>query len=261
MAGNEGSQEQQQPAASSFGAPVPSMGRDYGTPAAGGFSFGGAPAPAPAAGGLFGTPPAPAFGASVGGSGVGASPAPAPIGGGLFGAPAAAPVGGGLFGAPAPAPRHGLFGAPAAAPVEGGLFGAPAAAPSGGPEPSSNSFEQMRKLKNLDLQIMYDGEMSIKSRSLEEIDVTASNLRLKVTECICPSLQNFRVGYDVGLNIGVQLAPSRDISIDNSKQDSPLSEWDFVGIEAPRSCVVKAVVERLIIAYVHIFYYVYRNDV
>ena len=45
-------------------------------------------------------------------------------------------------------------------------------------EEASVFIEEMRKLKNLDLQIMYDGEMSIKSRSLEEIDVSASNLRL-----------------------------------------------------------------------------------
>jgi len=114
-------------------------------------------------------------------------------------------------------------------------------------EEASVFIEQMPKLKNLDLQIWHCGEMIIKSRSLEEIDVTVGSLGLKVTECICPSLQIFRVGYDAnvgGRNSGVQLAPSHDISIENSKQNTfPLSEWDFVGMEVPRSCVVKAVAE------------------
>uniref|UniRef100_A0A7S3QAT4 Peptidase S59 domain-containing protein n=1 Tax=Chaetoceros debilis TaxID=122233 RepID=A0A7S3QAT4_9STRA len=114
MAGNKGSQGQPAPAAM------------------GGF---GAAAPAPAAGGLFGSAPAPA---PATGFGFGSSPAPAA--GGLFGAPAPAPAAGGLFGGGAPAPAAGgLFGGGAPAPAAGGLFGSPAPAPSafGAPAPAT----------------------------------------------------------------------------------------------------------------------------
>ena len=108
-------------------------------PAAGGL-FGSTPAPA--GGGLFGSTPAPASGGFGGstpapaGGGFGGFGSPAPAGGGLFGS-TPAPAGGGLFGGtPAPAPAGGgLFGStPAPAPTGGGLFGAssPTAAPAAG---------------------------------------------------------------------------------------------------------------------------------
>ena len=102
--------------------------------------------------------------------------------------------------------------------------------------------EQMPNLKKLFLKTYDRGELRINSRSLEEIDVTESNLGFMVTECICPSLQTFRVRNDafVGPHNGVQLAASHDIRIENSDQSTfALSEFDFVGMEAPKSCVVK----------------------
>lgn len=86
------------------------------TSLSGGFGTFGAPAPTPATGGLFGTTPAPAFGAP-------------PAGGGLFGAPTPAPAGGGLFGAKPPG-QTGFFGSqPSPGP---GNFGMPPQSSFGG---------------------------------------------------------------------------------------------------------------------------------
>ena len=161
MAGNKGSQGQQQsqPAAGgafgaapvggggAFGAPAAATGT-FGspTPAPGGFGgFGASPVPASSAGGggLFGSSstPAPSFGAApaaygaapAGGGGMFGGGAPAAAPGGMFGGAAPAPAAGGMFGgAPAGAASGGLFGSTPAA-AQGGLFGSnPVAAPSGG---------------------------------------------------------------------------------------------------------------------------------
>jgi len=136
-----------------FGAPAAAAP----APAAGGFSFGGAAAPAAPSTSLFGAPApaaAPAgglFGAPApAGGGLFGAAAPAPAaGGGLFGAPAAPAAGGGLFGAPAPA-TAGLFGA-TPAPAAGGLFGAtPAPAPAAGglfgaPVAAAPQMQQMQQ--------------------------------------------------------------------------------------------------------------------
>ena len=105
----------------------------------------------------------------------------------------------------------------------------------------SHLIEQMPKLKTLNLNVWGDGQLSIKSSSLEAIDLTNSHT-LKVAECICPSLQTFRLQHRAWQRFsnGVELAASHDIRIEDSKRrDYPLSEWDFVGMdEVPKSCIV-----------------------
>jgi len=119
--------------------------------------------------------------------------------------------------------------------------------------------EQMPKLKKLRLDTFADCcEISINSKTLEEIDVTGSGIGIKVVECICPSLQTFYVKYDYytgKCNNGVQLIASHEVQRGILKQTSEqtqgwseqdelfcLSKWDFVGMEAPKSCVVKMAV-------------------
>jgi len=108
-------------------------------------------------------------------------------------------------------------------------------------EALSHLIEQLPNLKNLNLNVHNEGTLSIKSSSLENIDVTASFVMFKVSECICPSLQKFLVTYSASYecNNGVQLDSSRDTKIKIAQHGVfPLSEWDFIGMKAPRSCVV-----------------------
>ena len=112
----------------------------------------------------------------------------------------------------------------------------------------SSLIEGMPNLKYLKLVIKFEGELSIKSKSLERIDVSWSNLRLKVTECICPLLQTFLVKYGIeeGYYNGVQLAAPHEMEMENYAHDCfALADWDFVGMEAPESCVVKVFREYL----------------
>jgi len=111
-------------------------------------------------------------------------------------------------------------------------------------EALSRLIEQIPNLKRLELHAQCEGTLSIKSSSLENIDFTHNNSnQLKVTECICPSLQTFQLAcYSKnGSNNGVQLAVSHDIRIEDSERTIyPVSEWDFVGMEeVPKSCIVK----------------------
>jgi len=115
----------------------------------------------------------------------------------------------------------------------------------------TKAIEDMPKLKKLTINSYVGGELTIRSKSLEIIDTSRCGLaRFWVPKCICPSLKMFISKYGVENYKKSGIQPVRKFTsielIDKwncpnrtSGIEFPVSQFPFVGLEAPDSCVVR----------------------
>jgi len=118
----------------------------------------------------------------------------------------------------------------------------------------SETFEAMKKLKKLVLNIESPAELKIRSNTLEEIDTTFCNSNTTVVECCCPSLKMITTLYHRGRSSIRPCVPLKDGELDGRIESIQFEgenvasftakDRSFMGLAVPPSCKIRFILDK-----------------